>query len=522
VSRGARIARPAVSESPSRFALTPRLLLAGVVLTALLLGPSAWAGQAPPKAQAILVADASELEALTAALVEGQKPRGELEVTALSWEVGNQGGHLARVEGGQVVIAAGGPFDLTPLVGLHPWAKKARTTALDDYLVGARDVLERLGLGRDVFLVVTLPPAPTKKRRKKSLVERAIAGLQTQCEVALSCELRLWGGPSSPEGSAPAQALPPGLSERLMSRLDWVDPPPLFTRWDDDGRLIEPTILAEERLFIRPSEARRKEVRFWAFLPQAEEPGHRFPVLYLLHGATGDYRDWRSHAKAELMDLASTYGLVIITPDGDPYGWYLDSPLSPSSQLESYFLRELIPYVEESSGLPVAAGASNRAIAGLSMGGHGALALALRNPGTFRSASSMSGILDLTSHPESWEIAQRLGPFAEQLAAWEDHSVAHLLRAGVAPELPILFVCGDADRAAWTENLALHEELTETGREHEWRGSTAGHSWSFWTEELPEHVAFAAEYLRGDGSRPPAPEPAPSAESPASSERGED
>jgi len=272
-------------------------------------------------------------------------------------------------------------------------------------------------------------------------------------------------------------------------------------------------VLSRELLFIRPSAARQKEVRFWAFLPQAEAPGERFPVLYLLHGATGDYRDWRLHAKGRLLELASRYGLVIVTPDGDPHSWYLDSPHETDSQLESYFFDELIPFVEEGSGLPVVAGPDSRSIAGLSMGGHGALSLALRHPGTFRSASSMSGILDITSHPKSWQIADRLGPLEEQRAEWEEHSVTQLLRSGAASDLPILFVCGDADRAAWTENLALHEELTASGREHEWRASEAGHSWSYWTAELPEHVAFAAEFLRGDSVRPepesPASEPAP-------------
>jgi S-formylglutathione hydrolase FrmB len=129
------------------------------------------------------------------------------------------------------------------------------------------------------------------------------------------------------------------------------------------------------------------------------------------------------------------------------------------------------------------------------------LALALRNPGTFRSASSMSGILDIVTHPTSWQLADRLGNIEQHRTHWEAHSARQLLLAEGADDLPILFVCGDTDRAAWEENQALHQALVASSRPHEWRHSSAGHSWSYWVSELPEHVGFAAEYLRGDGIR---------------------
>ena len=91
--------------------------------------------------------------------------------------------------------------------------------------------------------------------------------------------------------------------------------------------------------------------------------------------------------EATIERLAGQFGIAILTPDGDPFGWYLDSPLRSDSQQESYLIEELLPDAEASLGLH----RLRRSIAGLSMGGHGALGLSLKHPRLFRSASSMSG-----------------------------------------------------------------------------------------------------------------------------------
>lgn len=459
----------------------------------LLSSPAAIGGEPAPDADAevVVVADTERLSVLAEALKDGQSARGQLQTAVFDWTSEGLDIHLGQSRAG-VVVAEGGPFSLGVFTALRRHSGRRGLQVLEDYLEGTAATLDRLSVAGSVFLRVELPLEPKKRRRKPSLLERAAEGLSVQCAEVSDCVLVLVPVASEVEAS---------FHQLVGGRLEWVEVVPVVSPWDSDGALLEPTVLSQERLFIRRSSARQKEVRFWAFLPQPEEPGQRYPVLYLLHGATGDYRDWRTHAQVQLLNLASRYGVVIITPDGDPHGWYLDSPVESASAMESYFFDELIPYVEEGAGLPVASGPDHRAIAGLSMGGHGALSLALRRSGSFRAASSMSGILDITSHPRSWQIADRLGPLEEHRPGWEEHSVAHLLRSGAGKDLPILFVCGDADRAAWTENLALHQELTAAGREHEWRSSTEGHSWGYWTAELPLHVAFAAEYLRGDGVR---------------------
>ena len=69
----------------------------------------------------------------------------------------------------------------------------------------------------------------------------------------------------------------------------------------------------------------------------------QFPVIYLLHGAWGSYRDWPK--KADLRSLASQYSIIFVCPDGQD-SWYFDSPIDPSFQFETYITQELRTYVE--------------------------------------------------------------------------------------------------------------------------------------------------------------------------------
>ena len=136
------------------------------------------------------------------------------------------------------------------------------------------------------------------------------------------------------------------------------------------------------------------------------------------------------------------------------------------------------------------------------MGGHGALSLALRHPGTFVSASSMSGVLELTRHEDnSPELADRLGSLDEDPAFWEGLSVTHLLQSRGAGDLRLRFTCGLQDRKFIDENQELHALLEELGIPHEYQESRGKHSWEYWTSQLETHLRFHAEYLSGDGVR---------------------
>src|SRR5262245_55268294 len=117
----------------------------------------------------------------------------------------------------------------------------------------------------------------------------------------------------------------------------------------------------------------------------------RYPVLYLLHGLTGHYSDWFS--RTNVADYAAQYGLIVVTPEGND-SWYIDSVTVPSEKYESYILNEIIPDLQARYRTIEARYA--RAIAGLSMGGYGAIKFGLKSPSTFAFAGSMSGAFGIT------------------------------------------------------------------------------------------------------------------------------
>lgn len=271
-------------------------------------------------------------------------------------------------------------------------------------------------------------------------------------------------------------------AERLVARLQ---------------RAFDFTPPGEDRALVRrhdlESTHRQERTSYLAFVPPAaRQPGaERLPLVLLLHGADGDWTDWSEQAHADLERLSAELGLVVVTPDGRPRGWYLDSPRVPDHRLESYLLEELLPDVERR--LPVD---GRRGIAGLSMGGAGALVLGLNHPGVFACASSMSGAVDLTEVRQPEELARLLGPYPEAARAWHERSPLQLARA--APERfrdrPWLLTVGRQDR--WhAANRALSLELALHGVAHDYGESDGGHDWDTWRAALATHLRWHQRQL---------------------------
>lgn len=229
----------------------------------------------------------------------------------------------------------------------------------------------------------------------------------------------------------------------------------------------------------------------YVVLPTAYDPNQRYPVLYVLHGASGSYKDWVKQTR--IVNFVEPYRMILVFPDGGQYGWYVDSPKEPKSQYESYFVKEHIPYID--SHYSTIADRSGRGIVGLSMGGHGAITLAIKHPDLFGSASSLSGVLDLTRHKTEWQIFKRLGMYAENPAQWDANSALQLapkLSSGtLSPDTPLqLFVdCGTEDFAI-AENRAFRDRLQELDIPLFYVERPGNHNWAYWNGNIGEHLAF--------------------------------
>ena len=227
----------------------------------------------------------------------------------------------------------------------------------------------------------------------------------------------------------------------------------------------------------------------------------RYPVLYLLHGLTGHYTDWTT--RTNVADYAAQYRIIIVTPEGND-GWYTDSAGVPGDKYESYILKELIPDVDKRYRTIQAR--YGRAIAGLSMGGYGALKLGLKFPGTFVFAASMSGALSASTWTES-ELKDP-GPMRDSVlsvfgaAGSETRKANDLFRivreltpGRVAP-LPYFYLdCGTED-GLLGDNQQFAALLREKKIPHEYRELPGGHSWAYWDQQVQEVLKIAAQKLR--------------------------
>ncbi len=220
----------------------------------------------------------------------------------------------------------------------------------------------------------------------------------------------------------------------------------------------------------------------------------QYPVVYLLHGYSGCYSDWIKQ-KPELEDAASEYSIIIVCPDGEA-SWYLDSPVNPKSQYETYVANELVTYIDNNyRTIPEA---NMRAITGLSMGGHGALWLGFRHPDIFGACGSMSGGVDYTPFPEKWEIKKALGEYSSNKALWEKSTVVSLV-----PTLKktsgqkIIFDCG-CDDFFFKVNNNLHDALLKAGIPHDYIVRPGKHNWKYWCNSIDYQLLFFTKFFGGE------------------------
>lgn len=302
------------------------------------------------------------------------------------------------------------------------------------------------------------------------------AMLSAAVEPVVEKELLLGRGKAA-ERSAP-QALPSSLSS---SSLPAASLPVAAEASVEQGGIP----------FAVDSAFRGGKIPCYAFLPADRKPGERFPVVYLLHGAFEDAGVWNTRAGALLSKLAARERLVFIAPSCGRTGWYADSPYLKKNRIESFFVRELMPYVERA--FPVL---PKRGVMGMSMGGHGSFVLALRHPGTFASVSSMSGVMDITRHPAQWKIRDVLGPMKSNKALWQSYSAEELLKRSKAAGMPaMLITTGQQDAYVVPENRAFRDTLRRGGFSYQYREAPGLHDWTYWLDELPLHAAFHAGVL---------------------------
>jgi S-formylglutathione hydrolase FrmB len=279
-------------------------------------------------------------------------------------------------------------------------------------------------------------------------------------------------------------------------------------------------VVREQRLGPRLQEwtlrtpALRGDTHVRVLLPAGYDgrPRRRYPVLYLLHGCCDDYRAWTDHGAAAA--ITARFPLIVVMPDGGEMGWYTDwyrGGKRVRPEWETYHVRQLIPWIERR--FRTIHGRRGRAIAGLSMGGFGALSYAGRHPALFAAAASFSGALEIGS-TDAW------GPKGANAARWRAHLPIDLaprlrslalieLRTGNGspgpldkPGLPADCDACRLEALVHPMSVRLHDTLRRLRIPHVWDDYGPGtHDWPYWQRDLRETLPDLMKVLAPSAPR---------------------
>ncbi|MDO5691472.1 MAG: S-formylglutathione hydrolase [Pseudomonadota bacterium] len=244
------------------------------------------------------------------------------------------------------------------------------------------------------------------------------------------------------------------------------------------------------------------------YLPPAALKGEKCPVLYWLSGLTCTEQNFITKAGAQ--QFAAEHQLILVAPDTSPRGegvanddaydlgqgagFYLNAtqaPWAPHFRMEDYVVQELPALIEQHFPASDA-----RGIFGHSMGGHGALTLALRHPGRYKSVSAFSPIVAPSQVPWGQKVLKAY--LGDDQAAWRQHDAVALV-ASAKERLPLLVDQGDADEflAGQLKPGLLQAACEQAGHPLTLRLQPGyDHSYYFIASFMGDHMAHHARYLR--------------------------
>jgi S-formylglutathione hydrolase FrmB len=240
----------------------------------------------------------------------------------------------------------------------------------------------------------------------------------------------------------------------------------------------------------------KKAVKFVVVQPSKKSKQNntqeRYPVVYLLNGYDGNYAQW-SKTAPQLAKTSDDLKIIFVYADGGKSSWYFDSPIDSTSQYESYITKELVPYID--ANFSTKANSKSRAITGLSMGGHGAMYLAIRHSDLFGAAGSTSGGFDFRPFPKSWNLQNLLGVYESNKERWYDYTVMRQVELLTNNQLAIIFDCG-VDDIFITVNRALHEKLLQLKIDHDYMERSGGHSHPYWRSSIDFQMLFFHQFFQ--------------------------
>jgi S-formylglutathione hydrolase FrmB len=239
------------------------------------------------------------------------------------------------------------------------------------------------------------------------------------------------------------------------------------------------------------SKTLQREMPYRAILPKDYFTTEiRYPVLYLVHGYTGHYRSFEAHSN--LTRYLDRYQLIVVSVEAEN-SWLVNSATNPKEKWEDYFLHDVISDAQERFRIN---GGDARAIAGISSGGYAAINLALKYPGLFFFAGSLSGPLDATRNPEFDKFpgfAEVFGPAGSKTHT-ENDPFARAEKAEPQRTSFIFMTCGTED----DDIDSMHkfgDLLRKRHIAYEAIEAPGEHEWTYWEFAIPQMLRSLARRM---------------------------
>ena len=249
-----------------------------------------------------------------------------------------------------------------------------------------------------------------------------------------------------------------------------------------------------------------RENKFSIYLPADYATSQRrYPVLYLLHGYSGNENDWIQSGEAnrtadKMIANGEIPDMIIVMPDGQN-SWYVNQEVGPGKYAD-FFIKEFIPYIDKNYRTKAEKG--YRAISGLSMGGYGSALFAAKNLNVFQSCAGLSSAIrtddevvnvftdyDFNSRFESI-YGKNIKPQDRIGEKWQQNSVLHFMEIIPVDSLKKVrwyFDCGDDDYL-FRGNDALHTLMRKRNIPVKFRMRDGAHTWEYWRTGLVDALKF--------------------------------
>ena len=237
-----------------------------------------------------------------------------------------------------------------------------------------------------------------------------------------------------------------------------------------------------------------RDMPYRVFLPATLHTGQKLPVIYLLHGGGGGFRDWSNYS--DIAKVAQR-NVILVMPEGDS-SYFMNEAEAKQDRYEDYVTRDLLQDVE--NRFPASTDRKDRAIVGVSMGGFAAIKYALTRPDLFAFAGAISPAIDVPSrhfswkHIDQWQRFLRIfGPVGSKDRLSRDPFV--LILNASAQRTPYIYLTAGEQEPLLEPIQRFATSLREHNFAYEFHTQPGGHDWGEWNRQIPGCFASLFQHL---------------------------